>query len=234
MERDNERGPAPGTSEVHSELSTRPSKGVGMSGSYDAGAAGTGAATGGRVEEAKDRLEHAKDTLASRADDLKDEARGRVDEMRERVDSARGEVMDRADEVRGMARQKLDGAKDEATRLRGRLQARTDRMLDQTGARERIDAHPLVALGLAFGVGYMLAGSGGKSTGRRGKVKTQIRSAVVGAITAAAAQEVRSMLGFESGQAGGLGGIFDSMTGTSRAGGTSQAGRPSSASAYGA
>lgn len=232
MERDNEGGMAPGRSEVHTEFSTHPSKGSGMSGAYDAGAPGTREAPSGATEGARERVENARDELASRASGLRDEARGKVDELRERADEARGEVMERSDELRRGARETLDRARDEASRLRSRVQEQTDRALDRTGVRERIDAYPLVALGLAFGLGYMLAG---KSTGRGGRVKTQIRSAVVGAVTAAAAHEVRSMLGLESGHAGGLGGIVDSMAGPRQSGGTARAGGyGDSASAYGA
>lgn len=211
MERNQERPEmAPGTSEVHSELSAQPSKGVGDSGSYDAGAAGT-------MERVRYRAEHTRE------------------EISDRVDVAREEVAERAEDLGARARDRIDAARDEVSRLREGLTARASRALDGTGIPPKIQDHPMLALGAAFGLGYLLAGSGGQKGGMRGKVRTQLRAAIVGGVTAALAQQAQSILGFESGQSGGLGNLFGSALGDRDSGGTSAAREPESeASAYGA
>lgn len=208
MERNDEvTGMEPGTSEVHSEMRSEPSKGIGNSGSYDAGAAGT--------------LERARDEITERADGLRDRARD--------------EISDRMDDLRDRAGEKIDNVRDEASRLKGELGDRANRALEESGARARVQEYPLFALGAAFGLGYLLAGSGGEKRGVRGKVRNQARAIIVGGITAAVAQQARSMLGMESGQSGGLGNLFGSALETDESYGTSAAGRTGRGpSAYGA
>lgn len=211
MERNDEQtGMTPGTSEVHSEMRTQPSKGVGNSGSYDAGAAST-------AERARERVEDARDAVT------------------DRVDEAREEITDRIDDLRGRTREKVDSARSEAARLRGEMTDRANRVLDQTGARARVQEYPLFALGAAFGLGYLLAGSGSEKGGVRGKVRTQVRAAIVTGVAAAAAQQARSLLGMESGQGGSVGDLLGSAFGSGESGGTTAAGGGNrEASAYGA
>lgn len=208
MERNDEgMGMEAGTSEVHSEMRSEPSKGVGNSGSYDAGAAGT--------------MERVREGITERADEL----RGR----------ARDEISGRMDEIRDRAGEKIDSAREEAGRLRDEFGDRANRALDQSGARERIQQYPLLALGAAFGLGYLLAGSGGEKRGMRGKVRDQARAIIITGVSAAVAQQARSMLGMESGQSGSLGDLFGSAFGRDESEGTSAAGRTGHGpSAYGA
>jgi ElaB/YqjD/DUF883 family membrane-anchored ribosome-binding protein len=201
---------APGTSEVHSELTAQPSKGVGDSGAYEGIAAGP------------------MDRVRDRADDAREE-------IGDRVAAAREEVAERVDDLRGRARDRMDGVRDQASRIRADVTDRAGRALDGTGIPGRVQNHPMLALGAAFGLGYLLAGSGAQKRGMRGKVRTQLRAAIVGGVTAAIAQQAQSILGFESGQGGGLGNLFGSALGDRHSGGTSAAGAGGSeASAYGA
>jgi hypothetical protein len=89
----------------------------------------------------------------------------------------------------GQARDLADGARD---RARGAFGRATSELEERAGgvlslARE----HPLATIGVAFAVGFMVAGTS-DSGGRFGKAKQQLRGAIIGAISAAVAQEARS------------------------------------------
>jgi hypothetical protein len=85
-----------------------------------------------------------------------------------------------------------DLAEDARERARGAFSRTTSALEDRAGgalalARE----HPLATVGVAFAVGFMVAGTS-DSGGRFGKAKQQLRGAIIGAISAAVAQEARS------------------------------------------
>lgn len=198
MERENEPiTPPQGSSEVHSELSVNPSKGEGMSGRFEAEGAGAGTV----------------DRARARVGQTRDEITGRAGEMKDRVADARTGISNRAAELTGRARSKVDEVRADAERLTTGMQERASRAMNDSGARRRIDQYPLAAFSLAFGTGFLLAGSGGNKSGRTSRAKHQIRGALMSAATAAIAREARSMLGMESGQSGGLG---DLLGGSSR------------------
>lgn len=212
MERENESmTDAEGGSEVHSEMNLHPNKGEGMSGRLDAQPAGTA-----------DRVREGLNDTAGRV-------QSSVDGVRERVESASGDLHDLASEAQEKAREMtsraarmgekardtIGSASTDARRMANEMKSRADRVVEESGARSFIDRHPLAVLGVSFGVGFLLAGSGGDSHGMRGRAKTRIRSALVGAASAALAQQARAMLGMESGQGGGLGNLMSSMTGGS-------------------
>jgi ElaB/YqjD/DUF883 family membrane-anchored ribosome-binding protein len=191
MERYDEPGSPGGSSEVHSELSVNPSKGEGMSGRLDEGGAA-------------DQPERGAPGM-----------RGRAAEAKNRVADAREQVSERADEIRGRAREKVGRMKTQAEHISDDAQARATRALNESGAKRKIDTYPLAALGVAFGAGFLLAGSGSEKNGRLNKTKHQIRGALMTAATAAIAREARSMLGMESGQSGGLADLFGGSRGGS-------------------
>jgi ElaB/YqjD/DUF883 family membrane-anchored ribosome-binding protein len=210
MERENEpMTGAGGESEVHSEMNLHPSKGEGMSGRLDAQPAGTADrvreglndAAGkaqSRVDEVRGRVEHARDDLSARASQAQEKAR---------------EITSRATSMAERARETIGNASADARRMGNEVKSRANRVADDSGARSFVDRHPLSALGVSFGVGFLLAGSGGEKHGIRGRAKSQLRSALVGAASAAMAQQARAMLGMESGQGGGLGNLMSSMSG---------------------
>lgn len=181
MERHEEPASAAGSSEVHSELSVNPSKGEGMSGRLDEGGA---------------------------ADRTEGGVRGRAAGVKSQMADAREQLAGRADEIRGRAREKADRVKKDAENISEDVRARATRALNDSGAQQRIDRYPLAALGVAFGAGFLLAGSGSEKNGRLNKTKHQIRGALMTAATAAIAREARSMLGMESGHPGGLADLF--------------------------
>ena len=89
-----------------------------------------------------------------------------------------GRARDLADQARDRARDAFDRA---ATGLE-----------ERTGVVGFAREHPLAIAGLAFAVGFLVAGTS-DSGGRFGKAKQQLRGAIIGAISAAVAQEARSM-----------------------------------------
>ena len=89
----------------------------------------------------------------------------------------------------GRARDLADEARE---RARGAF-GRTTSVLEERagGALALAREHPLATMGVAFAVGFMVAGTS-DSGGRFGKAKQQLRGAIIGAISAAVAQEARS------------------------------------------
>lgn len=134
-----------------------------------------------------------------------------MDEARSRADEVAGQAKEKASQLRDQAQGTLGQAKEKASQAMSQAQDK----LKQAGVMERIEQNPLAAFGLAFGVGFLLAGSGssGKKRGTLGKAKNQLKGAVMGGISAALAQEAKDMLGTQSGQGGGLGDMIDSFLG---------------------
>ena len=120
------------------------------------------------------------------------------------------QAQDLADEARGQARE-LGGRAREATgRLRGKASETIDDLeerLEDSGVLPLIRDNALVALGVAFGLGYLLAGS---SENERHptivKVRNQLKGALMGGLSAAVAQEFRSLMGGAGGSGRGGGG----------------------------
>lgn len=181
------------TSEVHSEISVSASQ----------RGAGGGSGGGSMADQARGKM-----------DDVKQQAKGKVDDIQQQAQGKVNEVRDRATEMADQARSKADQALD---------QARSK--LEQTGVPERIEENPLAALGIAFGIGFLLAGSGDdghKGRGTLNKATDQIKGAIMGGVTAALAQEAKSMIGMQSGQGGGLGSMLSNLMGNQQGGSSGQ------------
>ena len=96
-----------------------------------------------------------------------------------------GTLGHRAGEVASQARDRL-----------GELSERTNRALEQRGLLARLQENPLPAIAVAFGIGFLLAG-GGRSTPTdtpTGRVRRELRSALMAGLTAGAAQATRGFL----------------------------------------
>lgn len=194
-----------GTGGVQSHVGVKPSKGEGMSGKYDGDASsGGGSGGGGPMDEAKQRAGQMADEARDRVGEAADQARDRMgqvaDQAQERVQEARG----RAEDMMGQARNRVSDLMDQAEGTQPVRMAREN---------------PLPALGIAFAVGFLLAGSS-DSSGRLGKTKNQIKGAVMGGISAALAQELRNMIGMQ----GGASGLMDSLLGNQGGGQQQQGG----------
>lgn len=138
-----------------------------------------------------------------------------MERAREMADQAGDRVREAADEVGDRARELGDRASETASRARHRAAEALDQAEDvieeRTGLISTIRQNPLPALGIAFGLGFMLAGSDSGSRGRKGsgsgggmhRAVDQAKGALMGAISAAAAQQVRSVLAGLTGEQGG-------------------------------
>lgn len=182
--------------EVHAHIETNPTKGAGMSGKYSG------------ATETDVVLTPAGGQDQSRTDQAREKAGEVADQARERMDEAKG----RAGEMASQAKEKAGQAFD-----------RAESALQDSGAMSFLRDNPLAALGLAFGAGFILAGSsdvGSGKSGTIGKAKHQLKGAVMGGLSAAVAQEVRSMAGMQGGS-GGLGSMLNELMGNSGGGGQS-------------
>ena len=181
-------GGTPGTGGVHSHLGVQPNKGEGMSGKLDEGMGSGGGNLGA----------FSSDTTTTRSGNLADQAREQAGDLADQARARAGEVREQAGEVLDQARNRISGLMDQAQ--------------DSQPVRMAQD-NPLPALGIAFAIGFLLAGSS-DTGGRMGKAKQQVKGAVMGGISAALAQELRNVMG---GQGAGL---MDSLLGNR--GGTGQ------------
>jgi ElaB/YqjD/DUF883 family membrane-anchored ribosome-binding protein len=128
-----------------------------------------------------------------------------MEQAQDVMDQARQQAQDFASQAKDRMEDLGDRASDMASRAKSRLEG--------TGVMDTIRDHPLPALGAAFAVGYLLAGSRRHERGAMGMMRRQVRSAVMGGITAALAHEARSMMGMQGGGGGMLGSLFGGMQG---------------------
>ena len=130
-------------------------------------------------ERAREFAERAQD----RADDFVETARGRTRNLRSRIGGAAHRV-----------ERLLDDAEDS-------LEARTGLM---TSARD----NPLAALGVAFAVGFLLAGTGDPERHPTvAKAKNQVKGAIMGGVSAAISQQLRTFIE----EQGGVGQLLSSL-----------------------
>lgn len=112
------------------------------------------------------------------------------DQPREPADGL-DELSGAAGGARGRAREYASQARDRAADALGRAGSGFE---ERTGLFRTVRDHPLAAVGVAFAVGFLAAGRT-DSAGRFGKAKQQLRGALIGAISAAVAQETRNLAG---------------------------------------
>lgn len=70
------------------------------------------------------------------------------------------------------------------------------RAIEDRSTLDTVRDNPLVALGIAFGVGFALAGSSGTG-GQPRKATNQLKGAMIGGLSAAVARELRGLIGLE-------------------------------------
>jgi ElaB/YqjD/DUF883 family membrane-anchored ribosome-binding protein len=152
--------------------------------------------------------------------------------------SAEGGAMNRVRDVAGQARERLQGlsgnvsgrmgdAAGQAREKAGEALGRAEQVLEERGILDKVRENPLPALGLAFGVGFLLAGSGDQVQGKRStalyKARNQLKGAIMGGLSAAVAQEGRNLLGMAQGK-GNPGGLLGTLLQNLQGGGTGGAG----------
>lgn len=137
-------------------------------------------------------------------------------QARDRLQGMAGDLPDRMGNLTGQARERAGEALD-----------RAERVLEERGILDKVRENPLPALGVAFGLGFLLAGSGDQVQGKRSttlyKAKNQIKGAIMGGLSAAVAQEGRNLLGMAQGKgnAGGLlGALLENLQGGGSSGGS--------------
>jgi hypothetical protein len=125
--------------------------------------------------------------MHDRTDDLLDAAEERMDHVRGRLAGSARSARDRAEGF-------FDGAEEALDR--------------RTGLLDTARQSPLPALGIAFAVGFLLAGSGDSERHPSvSKTKNQIKGAIMGGISAAVSQQLRSFIE----EQGGIGGLLASL-----------------------
>lgn len=164
-----------------------------------------------------------------------DRVRDKASQAKDRAQEAMQGMPDRVNEAAGQAREKM-----------GQALGRAERVLDERGVLNVIRENPLPALGVAFGIGFLLAGSGdgggerggrerggggrgGKRSGMMETATNQLKGAIMGGLSAAVAQEGRNLLGMAQGkgnQGGFLGSLMENLQGGGggRSGGGSSSG----------
>jgi uncharacterized protein YjbJ (UPF0337 family) len=156
------------------------------------------------------RVRDAAGTVADRASDLG----GRAKE-------AAGTVAGRAGDLASQARERVSG-------VAGRAQG----VLEERGVLNKVRDNALPALGLAFGVGFMLALSDNRRVrpgSRMDRAKHELRGAIVAGLSAGAAQAAHQFLGQAGAPDGFVNSLLRNLTGqgggsAGRTGGTPRAG----------
>lgn len=145
---------------------------------------------------------------------------GAMNRVRDVASQARDRVQDMAGDLPGRVGEMTGQARERA----GEALGRAERVLEDRGVLDKVRENPLPALGIAFGLGFLLAGSGDHSpsnpSGTLQKAKHQLKGAIMGGLSAAVAQEGRNLLGMAQGK-GNAGGLLGSIMENLQGGGSS-------------
>jgi len=124
---------------------------------------------------------------------LRDRAASRVRDAAETVADTAGDLGQRA---RSFAGDVAGRAGDVASRAKDRMGAVADRAqsaLEERGWLDRMRENPLPVLGVAFGIGFLIAG-GGRGGSKATRVRGELRSALTAGLSAGLAQGARAFL----------------------------------------
>jgi hypothetical protein len=116
-------------------------------------------------------------------------------------DQDHAEEADPLDELSRGGRGRTGGrARDFAASARHRAASALE---ERTGIVRLARENPLATVGVAFALGFLVAGKSSAS-GRFGRARQQLRGAIIGAVSAAVAQETHNLTGGASGLLAGL------------------------------
>ena len=131
----------------------------------------------------------------STADKAKAKAQDAAGQAKAKAQDAASQAKERAGEVG----QKASEAADQARARAGEALETAQQKLEETGAMDMVRDNALAAMGVAFGIGFLLAGSGDDDrTGRGGrfsKTKRQLKHTLMGSLSTVVAQQLKSTLG---------------------------------------
>lgn len=167
------------------------------------------------AEGAADRVRGAVEDAKDRAGDLAGQAKDKAQDLGQRASEAASQARQRVGEVASQAREKASAA----------LHSAESTLEQNTGLIGTIRSNPLPALGIAVGLGIVLAGSDDsayKSRGARGQARRELRNAVMAGLSTVAANEVRSLMN-AGGTKGMAGGLLNQLLDNLRSGGTGNA-----------
>jgi ElaB/YqjD/DUF883 family membrane-anchored ribosome-binding protein len=190
-----------------------------MPGDTTGSTAGGGAEVHSRITDTT--VEFTPDTQATSSQD-----QSTMDRAKSSIQDAAGQAKDRASDVG----HKVSDAASQARQKAGDAMEQAQRKLEESGVLDTVRSNALPALGLAFGLGFLLAGSDDGGKGKHGtvyKAKNQLKGAIMGGLSAAVATEARSLLGIGGSGTGGSsggGGLLSSLMGGGSGGGQ-QSGR---------
>jgi hypothetical protein len=136
-------------------------------------------------------------------------ARERAREFAGRMHDRTDDLLDAAEERAGDMRERLSGsARSARDRASGFFDSAENALDRRSGLLDSARQSPLPALGIAFAIGFLLAGSGDPERHPSvSKTKNQIKGAIMGGISAAVSQQLRSFIEAQ----GGIGGLLASL-----------------------
>jgi hypothetical protein len=143
---------------------------------------------------------------ASRERGTREDEAGRTDNFAGRARHVAEDLGHRASDAASAARERVSGLRD-----------RTNRVLERRGVVERLRENPLPVLGVAFAIGFLLAGGDDRNSNTRtARARRELRSALVAGLSAGIAQGARSFLNEAGSEGSGfLSSLIDNLAGES-------------------
>lgn len=183
---------------------------------------------------APDREQGVRDRVTGKARDVAGTVGDAAENLGERARNVAGTVGEKAGDLASQARSRVSG-----------LSSRATTALEDRGMLDRLRENPLPALGIAFAVGFLLAGGGSSRSpealagGKAQRARNELRNALIAGVTAGLGQGARSFLrnlGAEDSVVNdvmqnipGLGGAAGSRGGSMAGGGMRSPGRTTGA-----
>lgn len=144
-------------------------------------------------------------------------------------DASRGRLGGAADAVRERARSLAGDVGPRVTRAASGTRERAHRALEQRGVIDRLRDNPLPILGVAFAIGFVLAGRDDDDDyepSMASRARRELRNALMGGVSAGLAQGARGFLSQTNNQGSGfLAELLDSVLGGGQQGGSQGGGQ---------
>jgi hypothetical protein len=158
----------------------------------------------GGTGDAYSGLGFADTATGARARTADEEASSRAGKLGGRAREVAEDLGHRASDAASTARERVSG-----------LRERTNRVLERRGLVDRLRDNPLPVLGVAFAVGFLVAGSDDRnSDSRAARARRELRSALMAGLSAGLAQGARSFLSEAGNEGSGfLNSLLDNLAG---------------------